>query len=622
MKKTKTSKSKRSKPPKIMPKSRCKNNTWTWDEKYLDILKALPDIVYRIDPRGRFTFISAAVEALGYRADELIGKHFSAILHSADVKKTGRKYVLPKYKGRTTGDDHAPKLFDERRTGKRKTQGLEIRLKMKRKKELIYAEVIALGDVSATGQYNRPAGDETKKFLGTLGIIRDITSRKQSEAKLHYQADMLRHVSDAIISTDLNFNIRTWNQAAETMYGWKFTEVQGKPYYKFTKTKFPHDKRDDVIKQLFKREKWNGEAIQQTKNGRIIFVHTSCVLMKDHSNNPTGVVVVNRDITKLKRNKDELRQSEEKYRGIFDAAPDGILTVNRKGRITAVNKSYCKRTGYSKNEIIGKHISKIPTAPVKDIPGYLTLFKSTLKRKTPESFEYKCVHKNGSVGWSEIHVSIMKKDGKEMGFQAIVRDITKRKQAENALLESEERFRQFFENSPEYCYMISTDGAILDVNKTALKTLGYRKEELVGKSVGIIYAPESQSKIVNACNKWKKTGKLENEELKIISKNGEVRTVLLSANAVKDKNGTPLHTISIQKDITDQKKAQEALLESEKKYSSVVENSLDAIIIHQNRIIKFVNRAAMQQTGYSKNDFINKDIIQFIAPAYKKIVAE
>src|SRR4030042_1663627 len=103
-------------------------------KKCLNILKILPDIVYHIDPTGHFTFLSNSVDTLGYKPDELIGKHFSTIVHTDDVKQFGRRHILPKYKGKITGDENAPKLFDERRTGKRKTSGLEVRLMPKRKK--------------------------------------------------------------------------------------------------------------------------------------------------------------------------------------------------------------------------------------------------------------------------------------------------------------------------------------------------------------------------------------------------------------------------------------------------------------------------------------------------------
>ena len=124
---------------------------------------------------------------------------------------------------------------------------------------------------------------------------------------------------------------------------------------------------------------------------------------------------------------------------------------------------------------------------------------------------------------------------------------------------SEERFQQFFETLPAYCYMISPSGNILDVNSAACKALGYRKEELVGRPVSAIYAPESLSKMGDLFEKWKRRGLLQGEELVVETKQGQKRTVLLSARSVKDGKGNLLHSTSVQVDITDRKRAREAL---------------------------------------------------------------
>jgi PAS domain S-box-containing protein len=145
-------------------------------------------------------------------------------------------------------------------------------------------------------------------------------------------------------------------------------------------------------------------------------------------------------------------------------------------------------------------------------------------------------------------------------YEALKEEITERKCAEETLRESEEKFRQFFENEPDYCYMISLDGRILDINYSALTALGYKKEEIVGKElVKTIYAPSSTESAKELLKEWKKTGKLRNEEIKIITKSGEEKTVLLSADSVKGLDGKLLHSLSVQRDITERKRTEEEL---------------------------------------------------------------
>jgi PAS domain S-box-containing protein len=153
------------------------------------LVKVVPDIIYRINPEGYFTYINDAIHNLGYSPDELIGKHFSEILHPDQVKEISRKYVLEKYKGKVTGEANAPKLFDERRTRKRMTKWLEIKLLPKGWKEdnaitqLHYGTLISTGEVISTGVYNIDTTPTGNQFVGTIGIIRDITERKKAEAE-------------------------------------------------------------------------------------------------------------------------------------------------------------------------------------------------------------------------------------------------------------------------------------------------------------------------------------------------------------------------------------------------------------------------------------------------------
>ncbi len=156
------------------------------EERFRSLVLTIPDIVYRIDQDGSFTFLNSAIEQLGYAPEDLIGEHFSKIINPTDVEKISLSAVTKRYKGNKTSAEDSPKFFDERRTGDRKTSGLEVRLVTKKRKiktgiiEPIGEEMI-VAEVNSTGMWGGSLDSNRKVFIGTVGVIRDITDRKKLE---------------------------------------------------------------------------------------------------------------------------------------------------------------------------------------------------------------------------------------------------------------------------------------------------------------------------------------------------------------------------------------------------------------------------------------------------------
>jgi PAS domain S-box-containing protein/putative nucleotidyltransferase with HDIG domain len=158
----------------------------------------IPDIVYKIGENGKFTYLNPAIRKLGYEPNELIGKHFSEIISPADVKKVSREYVLPECSGKTITD--TPKLFDERRSFSRKTAKLEIRIILKESSKICrgvlesISQKYIVAEVSSAGLYQGSGDGNEKVFIGTVGVIKDVSSQRWMEAELIKYAGHLQEL--------------------------------------------------------------------------------------------------------------------------------------------------------------------------------------------------------------------------------------------------------------------------------------------------------------------------------------------------------------------------------------------------------------------------------------------
>jgi PAS domain S-box-containing protein len=156
-------------------------------QEHNELLDVLPDIIYKLDPNGRFVYLSKAITILGYTREELIGQHFGVIVHPDDLPNVSREEVLPRYRGKVTGVADMPKLFDERRTGHRVTKNLVVRLLPKgavADKETAANHVVQ-SEISATGQYRESGTPEGPQFEGSVGTIRQVMPLPENEAEFY-----------------------------------------------------------------------------------------------------------------------------------------------------------------------------------------------------------------------------------------------------------------------------------------------------------------------------------------------------------------------------------------------------------------------------------------------------
>jgi PAS domain S-box-containing protein len=205
----------------------------------------------------------------------------------------------------------------------------------------------------------------------------------------------------------------------------------------------------------------------------------------------------------------------------------------------------------------------------------------------------------------------------EMVFNSIIQDITDRKQAEEKLRESEEHFRNLYEEAPNAMFSVGTDGIIRRCNRRAGLLLGCPTDVLVGKPIFEIYAdtPDGKVKAMRIFEQFRAGEKIIDKELKMQKADSTHVWVSLSVNPIRDASGQILESRSMVVDITDRKQAEEKLQESEKFFKEITENSSDLVIImDKNGAIKYCSRSAERFTGYKPEELIGISALTFIHP--------
>jgi len=458
------------------------------------------------------------------------------------------------------------------------------------------------------------AGDYIVKDVGTkylellpssikkvLQQRRAVEEKQRAEEVLRESEEkyrtILENITEGYFENDLSGNLTFCNDSLPEVYGYTREELLHMNYREYM-----DEKNARKIFQAYNNIYTTGKSDREIqfeiirKDGSKRYLENSVSLMRDAAGQPVGFRGISRNITERKRMEDELRQSEEKYRTIIENIQDGYFEIDLTGKYTFVNDVTCRHLGYAKEKLVGMNYRQHTDEKMaKELYQFFYGIYRTGQLDKPFEAEY--IREDGTKLIVEIAPSLIRDSGGEpIGFRSICRDITERKKVEEALRLNEERFRQFFENEPEYCYMISPEGIILDVNNAALNALGYKKEELVGKPLEGTYPPESLLKAKELFAQWKKTGSVKNQEMCIVTKDGARRTVLLSAGAVRDADGKILYGVSVQRDITEHEWIKEALQKTEEHLRAIMEGASDGFLYMDKGGTILVTNERMKET--------------------------
>jgi PAS domain S-box-containing protein len=315
-----------------------------------------------------------------------------------------------------------------------------------------------------------------------------------------------------------------------------------------------------------------------------------------------------------------LHESEERYRDLVENSSELMCTHDLNGLVLSANPAAAAAIGIDLDQLVGKKNLRDILAPeARDqFEEYLT----RIRENGVGSGIMLAQTMSGETRIWQYYNSLRTEGVAEPIVRGMARDITEERYAQNALRESEERFSKAFHFSPAPLIITRlVDGCFLNVNDSFLRTFGYEREEVIGKTVSDLDIYVDYEDRAQLISKMQKEGSLRGYESRARTKSGYLLDLLVFVEPVKLKGEQCI--LSTAYDITERKSIEEALRESEERYRELFENANDALYVHDlgGRYLSF-NRAAERLSGYSREEILGKHFSNFVAPSYLRRVRE
>lgn len=336
-------------------------------------------------------------------------------------------------------------------------------------------------------------------YRGHLWHYRDLTARKQAEQALAESEERLRtafeDASTGIALVGLDNRYLRVNRALCGMLGYCEEELLGKTSFELT---HPDDLEasQDRTRQMLAADGSPGMSLEKRylrKDGSVVWAISDVSLVRDASGEPIHFVSQFQDITRRKQAEAALKESEARFRQLFEHSVDALMVHDEQGRYVDVNARACRLYGYSRQELLQMSVADLSaeTLPEEELLRRQAEEGGTLWQRAmaaePGTFavslEDENRRKDGTTFTAEVNLGSVDCGGRRLILVA-TRDITERKQTEKALRESEVRFRQLFEQSVDAVVVHDGQGNVVDANQKAARSLGYTREELLSMKVG------------------------------------------------------------------------------------------------------------------------------------------
>lgn len=393
------------------------------ESKYQTLLQTIPDIVYVVDENGVFRYLNNSICRLGFHPDELLGKHFSELIHPEDIENVSRESVLPQYRGKETGPENAPRLFDERRTGDRRTKDLEVRLRTNLSDETESPDT-SYSLVCASGYYRTDTENGETVFLGTIGVMRDITARKQSEEILRQREEfnyaLFEYNPIETVVVDLEGKITRMN-LAKRKSGARMPRI-GDVMYRDYASRHELDLHSELMECIESGELRHFPELR----------YRNQVLTVTISPFPQGAIITSQDITNRKRTEEALRESERRFRETADLLPTLVCELDCDRKVTYVNRTGLELLGYSAFDI-QRGLTFFDIIHQDDHQRARLRTDQAIQGKRLDAVEYRAVHKDGKEIALLMNFSAIRKENTVSGVRASGMNISLLKEMEKEL---------------------------------------------------------------------------------------------------------------------------------------------------------------------------------------------
>ncbi|MDY6834550.1 MAG: PAS domain S-box protein [Chloroflexota bacterium] len=454
-------------------------------------------------------------------------------------------------------------------------------------------------------------------------LINDAASNKQTSDTTYLDRDfaesLFKTAQVIILVLDIEGRIVQFNPYMEVISGYRLEEVHGKDWFDTFLPEQDHSRIRELFRNAVQDIQTHGNINPIiTKDGFERQIEWYDKTLKDADGNCIGLLAIGQDITKCKRTEEELHETDEKYRALFQEALDAIFVADAEtGILIDCNPAALTMVERERDDVIGHHQRSLHPQD-SNTGAFSPSFLEHVHQNNGQSIETQVITSDGKLRDVSIKASIINLGNRKV-LQGVFRDISDQIRARDELLQTTDHLNAVLESATQFCIAsIDLEGNVLSWNKGAELVTGRSREEVVGTlRVGEMLGPELEKAglrekvMVDTFSKGVFKG-----EIQAFRKSGEPFPAEVSVTPLKDKHNNVVGMLCIAQDITDRLQAQNDLQESEDRYSTIVEGSNDGIIIVNLRDFKtvFGNQKIADLLGYSLSEGLGLEVLQFISP--------